>query len=87
MYPQWRYFLGVSRSTPRTIPLIDTRIRNAKPQRKACKLSDFDGLFLLINPSGSKLWRMKYRVLGNEKLLSFGKYPHVILADARRVTE
>ena len=33
-------------------------------------LSDFDGLFLLINPSGSKLWRMKYRVHGKEKLLS-----------------
>ncbi|MFY0692380.1 MAG: integrase arm-type DNA-binding domain-containing protein [Paracoccaceae bacterium] len=69
------------------MPLSDTQIRNAKPQSKAYKLSDFDGLFLLINPNGSKLWRMKYRVQGKEKLLSIGKYPDVSLADARRIKE
>lgn len=67
--------------------MSDTQIRKAKPQSKAYKLSDFDGLFLLINPSGSKLWRMKYRVHGKEKLLSIGKYPDVSLADARRMKD
>ncbi|MEJ2520458.1 MAG: Arm DNA-binding domain-containing protein, partial [Desulfuromonadales bacterium] len=75
------------KAPPRTIPLSDKYIRNAKPQVKAYKLSDFDGLFLLVNPSGSKLWRMKYRVHGKEKLLSVGKYPDVSLADARRMKE
>lgn len=36
-------------------------IKNAKPQSKPYRLSDFGGLFLLIQPSGSKLWRWKYR--------------------------
>ena len=52
------------------MPLTDTQIRNSKPREKAFKLSDFDGLFLLVSPSGSKLWRLKYRVLGKEKLLA-----------------
>ncbi len=69
------------------MPLSETQIRNAKPRTKAYKLSDFEGLFLLINPSGSKLWRLKYRVNGKEKLLSIGKYPDVSLADARRKKE
>ncbi|MEL7113486.1 MAG: integrase arm-type DNA-binding domain-containing protein [Pseudomonadota bacterium] len=69
------------------MPLSDTQIRNARSRAKAYKLSDFDGLFLLINPNGSKLWRMKYRVHGKEKLLSIGKYPDVSLADARRLKE
>lgn len=66
------------------MPLSDTQIRNTKPREKPFKLSDFDGLHLLINPSGSRLWRLKYRFGGKEKLLSLGAYPEVSLADARR---
>jgi hypothetical protein len=40
-------------------------------------------LFLLVKPNGAKLWRLKYRYLGKEKLLSIGPYLHVSLADAR----
>lgn len=69
------------------MPLTDTQIRNAKAGDKAYKLSDFGGLYLLINPNESKLWRMKYRFHGKEKLLSIGKYPEVSLADARRKKE
>ena len=65
------------------MPLTDTAIRNAKPQSKPYKLADGDGMFLLINPNGSKYWRMKYRVAGREKLLALGVYPDVGLADAR----
>lgn len=69
------------------MPLSDTQIRNSKPREKPIKLSDFDGLHLLINPSGSRLWRLKYRFGGKEKLLSLGAYPAVSLADARRLRD
>lgn len=65
------------------MPLTDTAIRTAKPAEKPYKLADEKGLFLLINPNGSKWWRLKYRVAGKEKLLSFGTYPDVGLKDAR----
>jgi integrase len=64
--------------------LTDLLIRNTKPREKPFKLSDAGGLHLLVQPGGSKLWRLKYRFLGREKLLAFGPYPTVPLADARR---
>ena len=48
------------------------------------KLADALGLFLLVQPSGGKLWRLKYRVDGREKKLGFGTYPEVSLSDARK---
>lgn len=65
------------------MPLTDTQIRNAKPSDKQVKLSDEKGLYILIHPNGSKYWRMKYRVDGTEKKLSFGVYPEVSLKEAR----
>ena len=64
--------------------LTDTAIRNAKPKDKPFKLGDSLGLFLLVQPSGGKLWRMKYRLDGREKKIGFGTYPEVGLADARK---
>ncbi len=63
-----------------TVPSIKT----AKPGDKARKLADGDGLYLLINPSGSRWWRLKYRYSGEEKLLHLGSYPITSLASARR---
>ena len=63
--------------------LSDTVIRAAKPRAKAFKLFDEGGLFVLVSPSGGKLWRLKYRHLGKEQLLSLGRYPDVGLKDAR----
>jgi len=63
--------------------LTDTAIRNAKPKAKPYKLTDERGLYLLLMPSGGKLWRFKYRLMGKEKLLSLGVYPDVSLARAR----
>ena len=65
------------------MPLSDTSVRNAKPEPKPYKLSDERGMFLLVNPSGSKWWRLKYRIDGKEKLLSLGVYPDVSLKVAR----
>lgn len=64
--------------------LTDVAIRNAKPRPKPYKLGDSQGLFLLIQPSGGKLWRLKYRVDGREKKMGFGTYPEVSLSEARR---
>lgn len=63
--------------------LSDAAARNAKPSHSAFKLADGEGLFLLVNPNGSRLWRLKYRYAGKEKLISFGAYPEVTLAEAR----
>lgn len=65
-------------------PLTDTAIKKAKPNPKPTTLFDGGGLFLLVTPSGGKLWRFKYRFAGKEKLLSFGSYPEISLADARQ---
>jgi len=67
--------------------LTDIAIRNAKPRPKPYKLADALGLFRLVQPSGGKLWRLKYRVEGREKKLGFGVYPDVSLSDARKRRE
>ena len=66
------------------MPLTDVAIRNAKPREKPYKVGDTLGLFLLVQPSGGKLWRVKYRIDGKEKKLAIGIYPQVGLAEARR---
>lgn len=63
--------------------LTDTAIKRAKPRAKPYKLGDTLGLFLLVQPSGGKLWRLKYRMSGKEKKLGLGTYPEVSLAKAR----
>lgn len=68
-------------------PLSEITIRTAKPKDRDYKLFDGGGLFLLVAPSGSKLWRCKYRFEGKEKLLSFGPYPEISLVDARQRRE
>lgn len=64
--------------------LTDVAIRNAKPRSKPYKMGDAFGLFVLIQPSGGKLWRFKYRFDGREKKLAIGTYPVIGLAEARR---
>lgn len=59
------------------------QVDTAKPKDKPYKLSDGGGLYLLVNPNGSRYWRLKYRVDGKEKLLALGVYPAVSLAQAR----
>ena len=66
------------------MPISDTAARNAKPESKPKKLFDSGGLFLLVQPTGGKLWRLKYRIDGKEKLLALGAYPDVSLKDARK---
>ncbi|SQK75370.1 Putative prophage CPS-53 integrase [Tatumella ptyseos] len=64
--------------------LNDTKIRSLKPSAKPFKVSDSHGLYLLVNPGGSRLWYLKYRINGKESRLSLGPYPDVSLAYARQ---
>jgi hypothetical protein len=68
----------------RIVPLTDIKIKTAKPSTTEIKLFDGGGLFLLITPTGGKLWRLKYRYEGKEKKLSLGAYPDLALGDARK---
>ncbi|WP_368407059.1 Arm DNA-binding domain-containing protein [Asticcacaulis currens] len=67
-------FLGVRGKlqfcdTPQ-MALTDSAIRSARPKAKPYKLSDGEGMFLLVTTSGGKLWRLKYRFSGQERLLA-----------------
>ena len=63
--------------------LTDLRIRQAKSRERDYKLSDSNHLYLLVRPTGSKLWRFGYRFAGKQKTLALGAYPSVPLAEAR----
>jgi integrase len=64
------------------MPLTDVEIRKTKPAATPFKLYDEKGLFLLVAPT-SKLWRLKHRFAGKEKLLALGSYPETTLKQAR----
>jgi integrase len=66
-----------------TNKLSDPAVKNAKPGAAPYKLFDGEGLFLLVQPTGGKLWRLKYRFGAKEKLLALGAYPEIKLKEAR----
>ncbi len=63
--------------------LSDRACKGFETMSKTYKKSDGQGLYLEVNKNGSKYWRMKYRIRGTEKRLSFGIYPEVSLSEAR----
>ena len=63
--------------------LTEMAIKKAKPEAKDYKMADGGGLYLLVKITGSKCWRLKYRIGGKEKLLALGVYPDVSLSEAR----
>lgn len=67
-----------------TNSLNDARCRAAKSDGKTLKLFDGGGLFLYLAPTGSKTWRLAYRIDGRPQTLSIGPYPAVSLAEARQ---
>ena len=64
--------------------LTARQVDTSRPKDKPYKLSDGGGLYLLVNPNGSRYWRLKYRIAGKEKLLALGVYPDITLAVARQ---
>jgi len=71
----------------RIIPLSDMKVQKAKSKDKPVTLFDGGGLFLMVTPTGGKLWRFKYRYDGKQKLLALGAYPEISLLDARQKRE
>jgi integrase len=65
------------------MPLNDVAVKKAKPTDTPYKLADEKGLYLLVNPTGGKLWRFNYRFGGKQRTLALGAYPDVSLARAR----
>lgn len=65
------------------MPLSEFGVKAAKPKEKPYKLADSGGPYLLVQPNGSKLWRLKYRYAEKEKTLAFGPYPLITIAEAR----
>ena len=81
------HILGVHHLERPPMALSDMIIRAAKPQAKERKLTDGKGLYLLITPTGGKLWKVKFRYQGKEKKLSLGAYPEISLAKARKLRD
>ena len=82
--------MGVSNSPsdpPLKRALTSAAVAKAKPKSTAYKLTDGGGLYLFVTPNGGKSWRYKYRVVGKEKSLTFGSFPELGLADARKAHE
>jgi len=69
------------------VALTDTAARTAKPREKLYRMADAAGLCLEVTPSGSKLWRFRYRFGGKAKMMGLGAYPTVTLAKARERRE
>ena len=69
------------------MPLSDTTIRTAKPKNKLYRLTDANGLCLEVTPTGSKLWRYRYRFNSSAKMLALGAYPAVTLLKARQLRD
>ena len=67
--------------------LTDTKIKSLKPREKAYRIADHNGLCIEVRPSGTKLWRYRYRFNGKASMLSLGEYPLVGLADARKARD
>ena len=63
--------------------LTTLKSKSTRPTDRAVKLANSGGLFLLIKPSDSKLWRYKFRLNGVEGLQTLGAFPEISLADAR----
>lgn len=65
--------------------LTANAVKHARPKEKAYKLSDRDGLYLLVKPTDIRYWRMNYRFGGQQRTLSFGRWPEILLGDAREM--
>jgi len=75
----------MSEAAKRKSGLTANAVKHAKPRSKAFKLSDRDGLYLLVTPTGIRYWRMNYRFAGQQRTLSFGRWPEILLGEAREM--
>lgn len=64
--------------------LTDTAVKNFKPEEEPYSRYDEDGLYVIVNPNGSKWWRVRYEFDGRKNTLTAGVYPKVTLGMARK---
>lgn len=64
--------------------LIDIKVRTAKPTVKQYKLTDGNGIHLLVHPNGSRYWRLQYRFGGKQKILALGIYQDISFGECLR---
>ena len=64
--------------------LTDKHVRNAKPKEKAYRLADGNNLYLLVSPTGTRSWQLRYTLDGKPQTATLGKYPSVTLEAARK---
>ncbi|MDH4466148.1 MAG: tyrosine-type recombinase/integrase [Acidovorax sp.] len=67
--------------------LTDTQLRNLKPRDKAFKVSDRDGLYVAVSPSGTKAFRYDYRVDGKRETLTVGRYDESLSSKGARAED
>lgn len=67
--------------------LNHTQLQAIKPTGKTEKYTDRDGLFLEVQPTGTKTWRYQYRLHGKREKLTIGRYPAISLAEARKLRD
>lgn len=100
IHSNWGYLTGCFKNTPsgyggrypqhmriRAFAINGCEDQSVKTKRKAYKVADFDGLYINVSKSGSRLWRFKFRIDGKEGLLSFGRYPDISLSEARQMRD
>ncbi|EZP72779.1 putative integrase [Sphingomonas paucimobilis] len=75
----------MAEGSSRRTGLTANAVKNARPKEKPYKLSDRDGLYLLVKPTGVRYWRMNYRFNGQQRTLSFGRWPEIRLSEAREM--
>lgn len=69
------------------LPLSELQIKNAKHKAKPYTIFDGGGLYLLVKPNKTKVWRLKYRINGKERLMTIGLHEDVGLKEARQIRE
>ena len=62
-----------------------TELACRKASSPGKKLSDGQGMYLLVHKNGSKYWRLDYRLNGKRKTLAIGVWPKVSLTCAREL--
>ncbi|ASY77972.1 integrase [Pectobacterium polaris] len=65
-------------------PTHRCKSQKSQPEDKAYKLTDGEGMHLMVHPNGSKYWRLQYRFDGKQKTLALGVYPEITLSEARQ---
>lgn len=84
-HQQKRLLFGYKKLKERFVPMLtDLIIQKAKPKKKQYRLSDGNGLSLLVYPTGGKAWRYRYCFAGKESMISLGIYPDVSIEEARK---